>query len=156
MRKIFVTLLSALGLLVGVSEQAFSQNADPAFPFVYSTDSVGLDYSTPCLATRLHGGICYWWAPVSGVDPSRESATFRVVNRAKICMDSDSTSATVQVVEYVTPSAAVPTIGVYKIVPGAGLLNGTDCLWLSKGEYWLRGTASAVNKTVVSLREVPE
>lgn len=153
MSKSILSLLVAFGLLALTGGQAKAQ-ADPSFPFVYDPASVGLDYTTVCQAPRMHGGLCFWWSDLTAIaGATRSSATFRVITRSKLCMDSAAAGASVQVKEYVTPSTANP---IYSVTPTPAVLNGTDCLWLSKGEYWLEATTSGTDKLAVSIREIPE
>jgi hypothetical protein len=155
MLKLITTMLASI-MMLAFSSGTSNAQANPAFPFVFDPAVVGAAYSPVCLAPRLHGGICYWWTDLTAIaGATRNSATFRVYKRSKICMDtlSAATGATVQIKEWITPAIASP---VYSITPSSATLDGSDCVWLHKGEYWLEVTTSVADKTVVSLREVPE
>jgi hypothetical protein len=158
MRNTIKALLAAFGLL-GVITTAGVSTALPnaTYPLISDPGDIGIGYSSVCTALRLNNGVCYWWLHSTSASQAGplNSDTFRILKRTKVCMDtvSSTTSGAVQIFEWVTPSSSSP---VYSISPVAAVLDGTDCVWLARGEYWFEGTPSTVDKLVVSLREVPE
>lgn len=142
--RIIVSLLVALSHVALISGAAYAA-PDATKPLVSDAAAINVAYTPVCLATRLNNGICYWWA--AGDSATHSSATFRVVNRVKVCLDSASLSATVQVKEWIAE-------GTYSVTPTSAVLDGTDCLWLSKGSYWFEASQSSA-VSAVSIREVP-
>ena len=118
---LFATAFALLSLVPGSALGA----ADPAKPLISNAADVGVDYAPKCVNLRASGGRCFWW---NAANTAGASATFSLRGRTKVCMN-DVGVAEVQINEVITPTAS--------IAPAAAILDGTDCLFLYAGVYWL-------------------
>jgi len=131
----FAMLFLAPGSAFGV--------ADPAKPLISNAADVSVDYAPKCTNLRANGGRCFWW---NAANTAGASATFSIRGRTKVCMN-DVGVAVIQINEVITPTVS--------LAPPAAILDGSDCLFLYAGVYWLEISTqdASVGPLVVSLVE---
>lgn len=136
---LFATAFALLSLVPGSALGA----ADSTKPLISNAASIGANYAPKCVNLRASGGRCFWW---NAANTAGASATFSLRGRTKVCMN-DVGVAVIQINEVITPTAS--------IAPAAAILDGSDCLFLYAGVYWLEISTqdSSVGPLVVSLVE---
>lgn len=128
---------------------------DDTKPLISMSSQIGTGYTNPCVSLRNNGGTCYWYA-ASG-SGTISSGLFGVSGRTRVCMDTLSGNGTnqgsIQVNQMIGPKSS--GTDKYFVTPTSATLDGTDCIFLYTGNYWLEATQGLV-RIAVELTEVRE
>lgn len=139
-------------VLVTICSTMSLADPDAARPLINRSNDIGFGYTNTCPSLRNNGGTCYWYAAAGS--GTVDSGLFTISRRTRVCQDTlsgGSNAGSIQVHQMIGPyNAGLPF---YFTTPTSATLDGTDCLFLHSGSYWMTATQGAA-RIAVQLQEV--
>ena len=137
-------------VLVTISTVSLA-DPDATKPLINRSNDINVSYSNSCGSLRNNGGTCYWYAAAGS--GTVDSALFTISRKTRVCMDTlsgGSNGGEIQINQMIGPKSSS---GSYFTTPTSATLDGTDCIFLSSGNYWMSATQGTV-EIAVQLQEV--